>query len=322
MTKLANDNLLKMYYTMVLTRHFEDVMGPLFHNGTVAENFHRCYGQEAVGVGATFALGENDILLPSLRSRSAYFAKGVDLKTMLMAVYRRADSPASGKESSHHMGIPELGILLTSAFIGSHITVAPGVALKAKILGTDQVTLCIFGDGATSRGDFHEGLNLAAVLDLPVVFLCENNEYAWSTPHANQMKIEDVAIKAEGYGMPGVIVDGQDILKVNEAVQDAVDRARKGLGPTLIECKTYRFAGHSELSPNWDEGRPKDELEHWRSRDPIKLFEDYLMKHEVLTDSIKEEYQQEIERDLKEAIAHAEQSPDPTEEDLLTNVYA
>jgi len=319
---LTKDELLKMYYYMVLTRKFEETMANLYHGGKINELLHRSLGQEAIGVGATFGLRKEDLISPSLRTRAAFFTKGVDLNTMMAAIYGKKTAPNGGKESSHHMGVPELGIILGTGLIGSHIPVAVGVALGTKLQGTDQATVCFFGDGASSRGDFHEGINFAAVLNLPVVFVCENNQYALSTPHSKQMKIEDIATKASGYGIPGVKVDGQNVLDVYENVQEAVNRARKGLGPTLVECKTYRWAGHSELDVDWNMGRPKEELAYWRNRDPIKIFEEYLREHKFLDDRIKKENEKRIEQELKDAVIYAEQNPNPAPEDLLTNVYA
>jgi TPP-dependent pyruvate/acetoin dehydrogenase alpha subunit len=318
MMTLAKEALLKLHYYLLLTRMFENKMSKLFHEGKFSENLHRSLGQEAVGVGATFALRKEDSLLPSLRTRGAFFVKGVDVA----AVYRKKNAPNAGKESSHHMGVPELGIVLTTGLIGSHIPLAAGAALAAKLQGTDQVTLCFFGDGASSRGDFHEGVNLAAVQDLPVVFVCENNLYAWSTPHRKEMKVEDIADKAAGYGIPGVKVDGQNVLEVYEHVHEAVTRARKGLGPTLVECKTYRYAGHSDLRPDWDAGRPKDELAYWRARDPITLFETYLREHDVLNDQIKQQTEEQIQQELADSVVYAEQCPNVTAEDLQRDVYA
>jgi len=322
MKNLTKDKLLKMYYYMVLTRKFEETMANLYHRGKVDELPHRSLGQEAVGVGATFCLEKKDFILPSLRTRAAFFVKGMDLNTTMVGVYRKRISPSKGRESTHHAGIPELGIIVGSGVVGSSIPVAAGVALGTKLQGTDQVTMCFFGDGATSQGNFHEGINLAAVLNLPIVFVCENNQYAFSTPQFKETKVKDIAAKASGYGIPGVKVDGQDVLDVYKNIQKAVVRARKGAGPTLVECKTYRFAGHSEHDPNWDMGRPKEELDYWRKKDPIKIFEKYLKEHKFLDDKIKKEIEEKIEQELENAIKYAEQSPDPVPDDLVEDVYA
>lgn len=322
MKDLSKDELLKMYYYMVLTRKFEEIMANLYHIGKINEVLHRSLGQEAVGVGATFCLEEKDFVLPSLRTRAAFFVKGMDLNAAMADVYAKRISPSKGRETSHHSGIPELGIILGSGLVGSSIPVGVGVALGTKLQGTDQVTICFFGDGATSRGDFHEGVNLAATMDLPIIFVCENNQYAMSTPQFKEMKVKDIVTRASGYGIPGVKVDGQDVLDVYRNVQEAIFRARKGIGPTLVECKTYRFAGHSEHDVNWDMGRPEKEFDYWRKRDPIKIFEKYLKEHKFLDDKIKKEIERKIDQELKNAIEYAERSPDPVPDDLLEDVYA
>ena len=322
MTTLTNDELLKLYYYMVLTRKYEALLSKLFHEGKFDEIIHLSLGQEAVSVGATFCLRKEDILVPSLRSRGAWFVKGVDLKTMMAAVLVKRNAPNAGKETSHHMGIPELNIILTTGLIGSQIPLASGAGLAAKMKKTNQVTICFFGDGAASRGDFHEGINFASVFKLPVVFICENNLYAWTTPRSSQMNVEDVASRASGYGIPGVVVDGQDVLQVYEKVQEAVERARKGLGPTLVECKTYRFCNHSELSPKWQDFRGKEEIDFWKTRDPIQIMEKYLADRGIFTDGMKDENEQKIDEEIKEALLYAENSPGTKPEDLYTNIYA
>jgi len=322
MENLSKEKLLKMYYYMVLTRRFEETMADLYHKGKVDELLHRSLGQEAIGVGATFCLRKDDFILPSLRTRAAFFTKGVDLNTMMAGLYRKRNSPSKGRESTHHAGIPHLNIILGTGVVGGHIPVAVGAALGVKLQAKDQVVVCFFGDGATSRGDFHEGVNLAAVLDLPVVFVCENNQYAFSTPLSRQTKAKHIADKAPGYGIPGVIADGQSVLDVYQKTREAVNRAREGLGPTLLECKTYRFASHSEHDADWDMGRPKEELERWRRKDPIRIYEEYLRQQGFLDDDAKKEIEGRIKKELEEAINYAEQSPDPRPEDLLDDVYA
>ena len=322
MTTLTNDELLKLYYYMVLTRKYEALLSKLFHEGKFDEIIHLSLGQEAVAVGATFCLRKDDILVPSLRSRGAWFVKGVDLKTMMAAVLVKRNAPNAGKETSHHMGIPELNIILTTGLIGSQIPLASGTALAAKMKKTNQVTICFFGDGAASRGDFHEGINFASVFKLPVVFICENNLYAWTTPRSLQMNVEDVASRASGYGIPGAVVDGQDVLQVYEAVKEAVERARKGLGPTLLECKTYRFCNHSELSPTWEDFREKEEIDFWKTRDPIQIMGKYLLDRGVFTESRRAETDQKIDEEIKEALLYAENSPGTRHEDLYANLYA
>jgi TPP-dependent pyruvate/acetoin dehydrogenase alpha subunit len=237
------------------------------------------------------------------------------------AVFCNRDSLTGGKESSHHLGSTEYGILVTTGFIGSQYPLAVGAGLALKQKKTDQAVICFFGDGAASRGDFHEGLNMASALKLPVVFVCENNQIAWGTPIANQMGNPEVVSRAVGYGMPGVRVDGQDVLAVYESVSQAVELARNGKGPSLVECVTYRFAGHTDYEPDWRGGRPEEEYNHWRSRDPIDILEKQLFGHEEMDEAKKTEIHERVKREVDEAVAHAESQPKITEEDLYTDVY-
>ena len=322
MGKLSTEDLIKMYYYMVLTREFEARMGKLLVDGKIDEAIHRSIGQEAVCVGATYCLRKNeDIMVPSLRSRAAFFVKGLDVNTVMEAVFCKPTCLSGGKESSHHLGSTEHGIMLTTGFIGSQFPLAVGAALAFKQKKTDEVAMCFFGDGASSRGDFHESLNMAAVLDLPVVFVCENNQIAWHTPIAGQMKNPEIASRGVGYGMPGVRVDGQDVVAVYEKTLEAVERARQGGGPTLIECVTYRYAGHTEYEPNWRAGRPKEEYEFWKTKDPIEILEKRLFENQQMDEAKKSLIQEQIQREIDESIVYAESKPNLVAEDLYTNVY-
>ena len=212
---LSPQDKLDMYYYMLLTREFEARMGKLLVDGKIDEAIHRSIGQEAVCVGATWCLRKKeDVMVPSLRSRAAFFVKGLDVNTVMEAVFAKRTALTGGKESSHHMGSTEHGILVTTGCIGSQYPLAVGAGIAIKQRQTDEVVVCFFGDGATSRGDFHESLNMAAVLSLPIVFVCENNQIAWHTPISKQMKNLEIATRASGYGMPGDKTDGQDVIAV------------------------------------------------------------------------------------------------------------
>jgi pyruvate dehydrogenase E1 component alpha subunit len=237
------------------------------------------------------------------------------------AVFSKRTALTGGKESSHHLGATEYGILLTTGFIGSQFPLAVGAGIAIKQRKTDEVIMCFFGDGASSRGDFHESLNMAAVLSLPIVFVCENNQIAWHTPIANQMKNQEIVSRAAGYGMPGARADGQDVVNVYETVNDAVERARKAEGPALIECVTYRFAGHTEYEPNWRAGRPKEEYAYWKQRDPIEILEKQLFENKQMDEAKKIEIRERIEREIDESIAWAESQPSTSAEDITTDVY-
>jgi acetoin:2,6-dichlorophenolindophenol oxidoreductase subunit alpha len=322
MGKLTPEDLEKMYYYMLLTREFEERMGKLMHDGKFDEAIHRSLGQEAVCVGATYCLRQKeDVMVPSLRSRAAFFVKGLDANTVMEAVYCKRTSLTGGKESSHHLGSTEYGVLLTTGFIGSQFSLAVGAALALKQKKTDQVAMVFFGDGASSRGDFHESLNMAAVLNLPVVFVCENNQIAWSTPIANQMGNVEIVSRASGYGIPGARVDGQDVLAVHETVNEAVERARKGDGPSLVECVTYRYAGHQVYEQNWRGGRDEEEYNYWRSRDPIDILEKQMFDKKQMDEASKAEIHERVQREIDESVAYAESQPDLVEEDLYTDVY-
>jgi len=322
MSELTTEDLLNLYYYMVLTREFEERMAKLFHAGKIGEAIHRSIGEEAVCVGATYCLRQKeDVMVPSLRSRAAFFVKGIDASSVMAAVYGKRTSLTGGKESSHHLGAPEYGIPVTTGVIGSQYPLAVGAGLAIKQKKTDEVVMCFFGDGASSRGDFHESMNMAAVWSLPVIFVCENNQIAWSTPIANQMKNPEIADRAAGYGMPGIRVDGQDVLAVYETVHEAVERARKGEGPSLVECVSYRFAGHTEYEPNWKGFRSDEEYDYLRNRDPIGMFEAHLFENGQMDDSKKNEILERVQREIDDSVAYAESQPSNTPEDLYTDVY-
>jgi pyruvate dehydrogenase E1 component alpha subunit len=319
--KLGTEDLIKIYGLMVATRRFEDKVNELYQEGRFSETPHSCKGQEAVGVGATFGLRKTDYIMPSLRTRSAFIAKGVSMKDILADMYGKIGGPSNGKHTSHHLGYPELRVLAGTGVDGSSKPLGVGAALAEWVRGTDNVSVVFFGDGASNRGDFHEGANMAAALGLPCVFVCENNLYALSTHQNRHMKVKDISTRAMGYGMPGVSVDGQDVLAVYAAVQDAVGRARSGGGPSLVECKTYRFRGHSEHHDP-DDGRPKDELAEWRKRCPIDLFEKRLAEMGVLNEEIKTRITEEIDEEIRGAVEYAESLPFSPEADLTKNVMA
>ncbi len=322
MGKLSTEDMLDMYYYMLLTREFEAKMAELKNEGKIDEGIHRSVGQEAVCVGATYCLRKKeDAMIPSLRSRAAFFVKGLDANSVMTAVHSRGNSLTGGKESSHHLGSTEFGILLTTGFIGSQYPLAVGAGLVLKQRKTDQVVMCFFGDGASSRGDFHESMNMAAALKLPVVFVCENNQMAMGTPIAKQMGNPEIVSRAAGYGMHGAKVDGQDVLAVYETVNEAVKLARKGEGPSLVECITYRFAGHTDMEPNWRAGRPKEEYDYWRSRDPLDILEKQLVENNQMDEAVKAGIEERVKREIDESVAFAESQPRLVEKDLYTDVY-
>ena len=318
-TGLTPENLRDMYRLMLKGRRFTERVLELYGEGRVPTALHPSAGQEAVGVGACYGLRRGDWVLPALRTTEAFWTRGVTMLQMLNAVMGNSGSISMGKESFHHCGYPDLGILAGTAIVGAQVPVAVGAAVALRMKGTDNVMVCFFGDGAANRGDFHEGMNLAAVLKAPVVFVCENNLYYQTAPVSVGMAIEDIADRAASYGIPGRVVDGQDVVAVYEAAQEAMERARGGGGPTLIECKTYRFEGHY---PTLRETRPADEIARWRRRDPITLLGERLKQEGHIDDATVEEMDRAISQEFEESIRSARATPPPGPKEAFTQVYA
>ena len=241
--KLQKHDYEKMYYYLYLTRYADEIFCQYYKQGRLQENHHSSQGEEALAVGSGILMREDDYILPSLRARGYFWTKGITVREMMAGMFGKVTGPAKGKNTSHHMGDMKRGVVLGSGIIGGALPVAVGVGLGIKKRGQDSVVLVSFGDGSTSRGDFHEAMNLAAVWKLPVLFVCENNRMAMGNTVEKEMAIDNIAVRASSYGMPGVTTDGNDLLAVYEATAEAVDRARKGGGPTLLEFTTHRLVG-------------------------------------------------------------------------------
>jgi TPP-dependent pyruvate/acetoin dehydrogenase alpha subunit len=318
-TDLPVSDQLNLYRLMALTRAFEMRIIKISTQKSIVETPHLCIGEEAIGVGACYGLRRDDFVLPTLRGRSVFITKGIPTAHLMAGVFGKATGPARGKWTSHHMGDLDKGILVGSLIIGSQFPTAVGAAMTFKLKKTDQVCLCFFGDGASNRGDFHEGLNMAAILNLPVVFICENNGYALYTPVEQNLRIKDIAMRAQGYGMPGVTIDGNDVVEVHQTVKEAVDRARKGGGPTLIECKTYRLRPHCE---KFQEIRPKEELDRCWECCPIDRYRKELTARGVLDAETDEKILREAEEEIDQAVKFADESPFPEPAEICEGVYA
>ncbi len=319
--QLTEKDLIQMYRWLVLIRAFENRIGDLWTKGILVESPHGSQGQEAIAVGACYGLRQQDQVLPSLRTRGAFFVKGVPARVQMAGMYARATGPARGKATAHHMADAERGVLVGSAIVGASITVAVGAALAFKLQRKDNVVVDFFGDGGAQRGDFHEGLNFAGVFKLPVVFVLENNGFAEMTPVTKHFAGSDFACRAQGYGFPGIRLDGNDVLAVYESVQTAVARARAGEGPTLLECVTYRLRGHSE-SHLPTELRDQAEIDRWRAKDPLSRMRTQLTQRGILSDDLARKIDSEAEAEIEDAVKFAEQSPDPDPEEICRDVYA
>jgi len=317
---LTRDQLLDIYYHLHLTRFLEERIGILYRQGKIFGGVYLSTGQEAVSVGAAYALEAGDVILPSHRDMGAHLLRGIQPREILAQYLGRIGGPSRGREGNVHFGDIQRGDVAFISPMADGIPVATGVALALKRLGKCRVAMTWFGEGAASRGDSHEGINLAAVLQVPVVFVCNNNQFAYSTPLSRQARVPDVASRAAGYGIPGVIVDGNDVVGVYRATREAVARARRGEGPTLLECKTMRMRGHSEH----DDASyvPRQLLEEWRGKDPIQRFETRLRGQGILDDAGVARVTKRIADELEAAVAWAEASPFPEGKDVEQGVYS
>ncbi len=319
---LSDDDLLSMYRTMITARLLDEATLRQNRMGR-APFVVPAEGHEACQVGTAWAMRRGvDVWLPYYRDGALVLTAGMTPYEIFLGIFAKADDPSSGgRQMPSHWGHRQLGIITGSSPIATQIPHAAGIAYAARYRGEDAVVATWFGDGATSEGDWHEGLNFAGIHRLPVIFVCENNHYAISVPQSKQMAIGDVAERASGYGFPGVVVDGNDVLACYEAMKRAHERARAGDGPTLIECKTYRFLGHT--SDDDDKTyRSRDEVEEARHRDPLQVFGAYLQTSGLLDDVGAEEMRAEVKGEIDEALAAAWEAPDPEPDAALRHVFA
>jgi len=316
----TRDASLTMYYYLRLTRALEERLGILYRQGKILGGVYLSTGQEAVSVGAAFALAPNDVIVPSHRDLGAHLVRGIEPREVLAQYLGRVGGPSRGRDGNVHFGDVQRNSVAFLSPMADGIPVAAGVALAMKQEGGERVAMTWFGEGAASRGDFHEGVNLAAVLHVPVVFICNNNQFAYSTPLERQTRVPDIAARAAGYGIPGVTVDGNDVVAVYEAARDAVACARRGEGPSLIECKTMRIRGHSEH----DDASyvPKAMLDAWRAKDPIRQYQARLREWGFLDETAEAEMTRRIAHELEAAVAWAEASPYPDAKDVEQGVYS
>ncbi len=316
----SREKLLLMYERMLKVRHFEDRVKDLFAAGEMPGFVHLYLGQEAVAVGACAALNDDDFITSTHRGHGHIIAKGGDIKLMMAELYGKATGYNKGKGGSMHIADPRLGILGANGIVGAGLPIATGAGLSAKLRKSGQVAVCFFGDGASNQGTFHEAVNIAAAFDLPVVYVCENNLYAVGTKQSDVRKVEDIADRAVGYAIPGLSIDGNDVIAVYEACKEAVGRARAGMGPTLIECKTYRWRTHFEGEP--DTYRPPEEVEAWLEREPIAPYRKLLIDQGVVTAAEADKIESDVLEELNQAVEFARTSPLPEPESALEDLWA
>jgi pyruvate dehydrogenase E1 component alpha subunit len=317
---VAEQDLQKMYRCMLLVRRLNERMLLLQRQGRVGF-FIESTGQEACQIGCASVLESRDWVYPTYRDPGICLVKGVPLKGILDQLMANADDPSKGRQLPTHWGFREWNVVSLSSPISTQLIHAVGTAYAAKYKKDNIVCLTTFGDGATSQGEFHSAMNFAGVFKVPVVFFCENNQYAISLPVRRQTASRSIAIKAEGYGFEGVLTDGNDVLAVYKATKDAVDRARSGGGPTLIEAVTYRLGGHS-TSDDPAKYRNEEEVQLWKSRDPITRFRLYLLRKGVITEQEDRKMREEVESELVASIKESENVPRPAASTMLTDVYS
>jgi pyruvate dehydrogenase E1 component alpha subunit len=317
---LDRETLINIYHQMLLVRRFEEKAAEIYSAGKIGGFCHLYIGQEAVAIGSISAIRKDDYVLTSYREHAHAIAKGMSPESVMAELYGKATGCSKGKGGSMHMFDKEVNFLGGHAIVGGQIPLATGVAFASKYKGTDQVTLCYFGEAAVNQGAFHESLNMAQLWKLPCIYICENNQYGMGTSLARAMSSHDISQKACAYDIASEFVDGMDVLAVREATLRAVERARTEHLPTLLEVRTYRFMGHSMSDPG--NYRTRAEIERHQERDPLKLFSASLKEEGVLSDSEFQKIEAEVKEQVEKSVRFAEESPFPDPKELYTDVYA
>jgi pyruvate dehydrogenase E1 component subunit alpha len=319
LASLTRTQLLEMHYKMALLRRFEEKSAEEYTRGKIGGFMHLYIGQEAVGVGCIAALRPDDKILSSYREHGHAITKGMDPRVVMAELFGKITGCSKGKGGSMHMWSNELGVLGGNGIVAAQMPIAAGVALAIQYQGLDTIVACFFGDGAVDEGAFHEALNLASIWKLPIVYVCENNQYSMGMAVEKAWAVDSLLPRAAAYNMPGEQVDGMDVIQVYEAMRRAVEWARGGQGPMLLEVKTYRFRGHSMTDPAYY--RTREEEQEWRAtRDPIGMFERKLLELDLATQAEIDENDAKATQVAEEAAEFAENSPDPTLEELYTDV--
>ena len=316
--------LMEMLRRMLRIRHFEERVIQMVERGEIVGAAHSYIGEEAVAVGACLALRDDDWMTGNHRSHGHPIAKGGDVKKAMAELLGKRTGYCKGKGGSMHLADFSIGILGESGILASAIPTAVGAALGSQLQGNDRVAVSFFGDGASNEGAFHESINLAAIWKLPVIFLCENNQYAVTSSFKKMVASENISDRAASYNIPGVLVDGQDVLAMHEAVSHAVERARSGQGPSLVEGRTYRYYDHS-LGMNRivrASYRSDEEMEHWKQRDPIDIHKKLLLSQDFATQAEIDQMEDEVKKQIDEAVEFARESPYPDPSELFDDMFA
>ncbi|MBI2914725.1 MAG: pyruvate dehydrogenase (acetyl-transferring) E1 component subunit alpha [Firmicutes bacterium] len=314
------DVLLDLYRRMLQIRRFEEAAADAYQRGFIPGFIHLYIGEEAVASGVSAHLRRDDVVFSTHRGHGHALAKGASAREVMAELWGRRTGCSHGKGGSMHLFAPEAGLLGTNGIVGPSITLAAGAGYTFKQLGTDRVGVAFFGDGAVSNSTFHEGINMVALWDLPVIFVCENNQYATQMPFSQATRNRDVAGRAAAYGLPGVSVDGNDVVSVYEAAGRAVRRARSGEGPTLIECRTYRTVGHHQGDPGTDY-RTREEVEEWKARCPIKRLSGDLLSQGWTTGEELSRVEEAVRIEIEDAVEFARKSPWPEPQEATAHVY-
>lgn len=317
---INKNNVLEMYICMKKIRDFESTAMNLFAEGKIPGFVHLYLGEEAVATGVCQNLRENDYITSTHRGHGHIIAKGGDLKFMMAELFGKETGYCKGKGGSMHIADASKGILGANGIVGAGHNISVGAGLSAKYRGTDQVCVCFFGDASTNQGTFHEALNLASIWKLPIIFVCENNYYGISMSQERHQTIKDIADRGNAYGIPGMVVDGNDVFAVCEAVEEAVKYARDGLGPTLVECKTYRHRGHFEGDPG--SYKPAEEQKGWLEKDPIKKILGFMFDNNIVSQDEIKDIDKKISEEINEAIEFALESPNPRLESAVEDIYS
>jgi TPP-dependent pyruvate/acetoin dehydrogenase alpha subunit len=318
---LSKKNKIELFRYMTLNRLVEDRLAILYRQGKILGGLYLSRGQEAISVGTAYALGRGDVIGPMIRNMGALLVRGMTPRSIFLQYLGRAESPTGGRDNAHHIGdLRGKGIVAPISMLGKMISVLMGVSLSFKLRGERRVALNYIGEGGASTGDFHEALNMAGVYRLPFVLIVENNQYAYSTPFSKQTAAGRIADRAPGYGIHGEVVDGNDALKVYEAAKAAVERARSGAGPSLLECMTMRMTGHAEH----DDARyvPRQLFEKWEKRDPVARFKKHLIDQEISTESRIDSLVRELKEQIEADAEHALNAPMPEGLEAFGGVYS